>query len=84
MVGWLVGLHMATECWSNSLRTVYYQPIDEHSSKKQLDNFNVLLLAKAKFGKHLTEKSSAELYQLLSFKYFMKLFFIPTLLAKVS
>ena len=58
--------------------------IGAHSSQKQPDNFDEILLAKAKLRKYLKEKCYSELHQQLSFKYFMKSYLIPKLLSKVS
>ena len=49
----------------------------------QPNNYDVVLQAKAKLGKYLTEKCYSEHYQQLFFNHFVKSFFIPTLLSKV-
>ena len=59
-------------------------PIHAHRAQKRPDNFDEILQANTYLGKHLIEKCWSEHYQQLSLKYFVKLFFIPKLLLKVS
>ena len=50
----------------------------------QPDNFDEILQAKIKLEKNLRGKCYKELYQQLSFKYFVKSFLISKILSKVS